>query len=298
MLNPYVVGGGLVVDSTDTMITNSSITYQKHNYTMNMDDDLQTMPAVSYVVKAVRAYEDFVTARVFGDFRATNAYTTHATAKSISLKLSKNTWAWDTATWGHDTFGYEAFTTDVYGRSHYWSNEHASPKQIVSGIIKRNLNAGLQVESRKNWLYNCNTSQPELKARRLLRDMIGDEEFAKYLRRGFLMVKGRSGTLYRINGEHQKGITSYVKNIQGKYEQFKHYCLVFKDGNLPPTDGVIMRKVLLETDEFATLKKANVFNILRPALAEAKVSSLVEAFKEAKKNPFGHFATTDNYAVG
>ena len=97
----------------------------------------------------------------------------------------------------------------------------------------------------------------ELRARALLREMISPREYFKYLKTGFLTVFGRSGMVYRVSGLYKK-IRCYVRNNSGKYEAFEDLCIVFNGefNNLPYTDWVIMRKVLIENDEFGMRKVA------------------------------------------
>jgi len=110
-------------------------------------------------------------------------------------------------------------------------------------------------------LLACNSNPAELRARGLLREIIGAEEFRNYLRRGFVTVKGRSGMIYRVSGGHNV-IYSYVRNSKGKYEKFESICVVFKDGvNLPYSDWVVMRILLVQNDEFALRKVANVSKV-------------------------------------
>lgn len=101
------------------------------------------------------------------------------------------------------------------------------------------------------------SGESELRARALLREMISPKEYLKYLKTGFLTVFGRSGMVYRISGLYEK-IRCYVRNKDGGFEALEDLCIVF-DGefsNLPYTDWVIMRKILIENDEFGMRKIA------------------------------------------
>lgn len=123
--------------------------------------------------------------------------------------------------------------------------------------IRRNLEVAYRASNSS--LMSVNHDPAELRARRLLADMLSEEEFRRYLIRGFIIVRGKSGIIYKISTEI---ITSYVKNTKtGKYAPFETFCIVFKDSSLPPTDAVIMRKILIETDEFGMRKKANVSKV-------------------------------------
>ena len=137
-----------------------------------------------------------------------------------------------------------------------------SKQEILKNRIAKNLRPS--IEAKNGSLMALNRDPAERRARRLLSDLISREEFKRYLVRGFIMVKGRSGILYKIAGGHQQ-IISYVKNAEGRYEPFESFCVVFQDSRLPWTDGVIMRKLLIDTEEFKLHQIANVFKIRKAA---------------------------------
>ena len=137
------------------------------------------------------------------------------------------------------------------------------PEMLKKINFKEKLAANLRpnIDAKNGALMSLNADPAERRARRLLSDLISREEFRRYLVRGFIMVKGRSGILYKVSGGH-KQIISYVKNKEtGKYEPFESFCVVFRDGSLPFTDGVIMRKLLIDTDEFRLNQIANVHKV-------------------------------------
>lgn len=130
--------------------------------------------------------------------------------------------------------------------------------------VKRN---GQDVLLKDSDIWSIDLSQEEVKARGLLREMIGHDQFKRYLKRGFIMVGGRSGVMYKVHGGDASApsrglIESYVKNpYTGRYHPFEAFCVQFKDQGLPHTDGVVMRKMLIEHDEFGLRKIANVISI-------------------------------------
>jgi len=86
--------------------------------------------------------------------------------------------------------------------------------------------------------------------------MIGDKAFANYLRRGSITVVGKTGLRYVIYGNT---IKVYAKTVDGKMRQVESICLVFKNhASLPPTDHVIMRKLMIEADEFGMRTVGNI----------------------------------------
>ena len=113
--------------------------------------------------------------------------------------------------------------------------------------IKGNLRPS--IEATNGYLMDLNNDPAERRARQLLSDLISREEFRRYLVRGFIMVKGRSGLLYKIYGGY-KQMVSYKQDPSGKYEPFESYCIVFRNSKLPATDWVIMRKLIIDNEEF------------------------------------------------
>lgn len=121
-------------------------------------------------------------------------------------------------------------------------------------------NLAPDIVTKNRYLWGIDLTEEEIRARSLLLELIGSVEFRRYLTRGFIMVTGRSGTLYKISGGHNR-IVSYKKAVNGKFMPFEEFCVVFSQYDLPFTDGVIMRKLMVEHDEFAMRKKANVFSV-------------------------------------
>lgn len=86
-----------------------------------------------------------------------------------------------------------------------------------------------------------------------LREMISETAFRKYLTYGFLLVNGGEGRTYQVfRGHHHTKVWQ-----QGKVT--KEICVSIKDPRVPPTDSVIALKTMIETDETALEKMANVY---------------------------------------
>lgn len=177
--------------------------------------------------------------------------------------------------WGFKNFAY--CSTDVettcgnytwgahtYGTGMYWGNNHYYQK-TKEELFREKLQANLRPEivTKNQQLWGLKLTEEELRARTLLYDLVGDLEFRRYLRKGFIMVTGKSGTMYKISGGHNR-IVSYKRANTGRFMPFEEFCVVFSQYNLPFTDGVIMRKLLVEHDEFSLRKKSNVFQVGEP----------------------------------
>jgi len=149
------------------------------------------------------------------------------------------------------------YISDSITTFNYGYNIPISKKQAFRNKLKKQLRPDFTPANTD--LLACNADPAEQKARELLRELITASEFRNYLRRGFITVKGKSGILYRIFGGY-KHMTSYAKHDDGKYYKHEDICVVF-NREMPMTDGVVMRLLLIENDEFSLRKLANVRNI-------------------------------------
>ncbi len=124
---------------------------------------------------------------------------------------------------------------------------------------------------------------PEERARVLLHRMIGAAAFRGYLRNGFVTYQGRSRRIYQVFPGY--GMCNVWKNG----EPVEKLCLVFQDGQLPPTDSVIMRLFMLEYDEaeFCRLAIKHPFNPPRarytdPVVETGRIVRMVERKREQR----------------
>lgn len=102
---------------------------------------------------------------------------------------------------------------------------------------------------------------PELVALSLLKSLVQEVEWRRYLKYGFVTVQGQSGLIYKI------GRGSHVM-VYRKGKKIAELC-VYVQGNVPPTDSVIARKIMVEVDEKDIWARANIHNPvndLRPFL--------------------------------
>jgi len=89
-------------------------------------------------------------------------------------------------------------------------------------------------------------------------DVIIEKDFRKYIRYGFVLVNGKSGATYQIfrNMAHTK--------VWKGGKLIEEICVRIKD-KVPPTDNVIAFKVMIESDELAFKKIANVYPMQKAA---------------------------------
>jgi len=99
----------------------------------------------------------------------------------------------------------------------------------------------------------------EAKAIETLREMISETEYRKYIKYGFILVRGHSGAVYQIFREK-----SHTK-VWEKGKLIEEICVRISDHDIPPTDNVIAFKVLIETSEDLFRKRGNVYNMRKAA---------------------------------
>lgn len=102
-------------------------------------------------------------------------------------------------------------------------------------------------------------TEAEKLAQDLLRDMITETEFRNYLKYGFLLIPVGEKT-YQIFKDR-----SHTK-VWVKGKVVEELCIRVKSEiQCPPTDGVITKKILLESSEELFRSKCNVYNMLMAA---------------------------------
>jgi hypothetical protein len=114
-------------------------------------------------------------------------------------------------------------------------------------VVRRN-HRGMQPRA---VTVDFSTATPEeITALQLLRGLVGQDEFRRYLKYGFLMVRGASGLRYQIKrGRHAID----VWNERGRV----HGICVYLAGNYPPTDDTITRMLMAERDELELWRRGN-----------------------------------------
>ena len=120
-------------------------------------------------------------------------------------------------------------------------------------------------QTRRNHAYDPGRERrAELKARELLRSVVGEEQFAMYRELGFIRVAGgsgaRSGYGYLIYPH--RPIVAYEERSG---ELLNEYCVVFPDDSdptidprLPDSDDVLAKWMALSGDERRLISDANM----------------------------------------
>lgn len=164
----------------------------------------------------------------------------------ITLTCSNSTWISGmkystegcTLTWNNTdiqlTMPYTFFNTYQYD----------SKKQLKDLIKQRSLN----IFTPRSKL-NRDFDNREVAARNVLRKIIGEEKYKKFLKYGFISVKARSDKTYLIYPGHD-----FTRVINNGIEE-RSLCVVF--GDFPPTDSLITRFLMIMNDEKEFNKIAN-----------------------------------------
>lgn len=97
-----------------------------------------------------------------------------------------------------------------------------------------------------------NAAPGEIIALHLLRDMVGGDTFKKYLKYGFVTIKGNSGAEYQITR------SSHIIKVRKNNKHTHSLCIYIKDQSIPPTDEVVAKILMCELDEEGLWDKANV----------------------------------------
>lgn len=170
------------------------------------------------------------------------------------------------------TYDYKIqFHIDQDGKviSPHWEWTRPDSRDQFRNRIRRQLAPNV-ITSRSADFWKQHHKESEQRARELLQSLITPEEYRKYLRKGFITVQGPSGMVYQIFGGH-KMMKCFVKDKSGKLIWHEDICIVFSGPyhSLPYTDWVIMRKMMVENDEFGMRKTANIFRKIHTGQAAA-----------------------------
>lgn len=149
------------------------------------------------------------------------------------------------------TNGYVVYDTGAINVFGYAKVPEEIRKQIRRSRFTLNL-APPNIKTRADLVRDV--SEKEKVALESLREIITETEFRKYLKYGFVLVKGRSGDTYQIFRNK-----SHTKVYRGS-KLIEDVCVRIKDVNVPGTDNVIAFVTMLQAgDEQEFRRLGNVF---------------------------------------
>lgn len=152
-----------------------------------------------------------------------------------------------------------------------------SPEERIRSIIGSRQSPAIHIPKDKHCIAPTKDIR-EIRARQTLERVLGQDDYRRYLRQGFISVQAKSGNVYQIFPGH--GITQVYRSGQ----MVERLCVVLS-GNFPPTDSVIMRYLLILNDEEAFRKTAIKHQIIRSerkTFAAPDSRSLADIFREIK----------------
>ena len=157
----------------------------------------------------------------------------------------------------NDVFG----TPGMFNANNFYAvGDVVSPRRRPGHIevIERNQH-GAVPRALQNHADFTTVTRPEIKALQLLKKMLSAEDFKRYLRYGFVVVRGASGLEYQI----VRG--AWHLKVWNRGKKVAELCVGLK-GAMPPTDSVIARMVLAQYDEPDLWRRSNLRSRNHPAL--------------------------------
>jgi hypothetical protein len=122
-------------------------------------------------------------------------------------------------------------------------------RQQIQNRLRQNL--APQILVKRFGLGNARKPS-EKKAREALLSLIGAERFRRYLKNGFVSIRGRSGKIYQIFPGHKH------TKVWLNGTHIEDQCVILVDHSLPPSDSVIMRMLMILDSEEEFRQVANV----------------------------------------
>lgn len=118
---------------------------------------------------------------------------------------------------------------------------------------------GAYIRSNDNGRQFDGVSRPEMLALQLLRGMVSQEEFRRYLKHGHINVRGATGLVYQIK-RYAPQVGRYDRiQVWERGQHIASLCVHLKHGlNTPPTDEVVGKLLMVEYDEADLWKRSNV----------------------------------------
>lgn len=208
-----------------------------------------------------------------------------ATTTSSSTSTTYNTYLY---TYGSTSTTYDTYSCTYGSTSPYYYGSHTygsyeiyetAPKSFVDRMrdILKSRQSPLIIVKRKNTIPQ---DKREVRARQTLRKLLGEKCYNLFLRNGFISVRGKSGLLYQIFPGH-KMIAVYNKG-----QMTEKLCVVLS-GDFPPTDSLIMRYLLVLSDEDELRRRANIHAaqaISNARFSQEQINNNLKPLSEIAKN--------------
>jgi hypothetical protein len=144
----------------------------------------------------------------------------------------------------------------IYGSSPFVPPIELSPEELKKQAQKSRLKSNLIIQIKTRAELPQTLPDNEKIAMESLREVLSETEFRKYLKYGFILVKGQGGDTYQIFRNR-----SHTKVWRGG-KVIEEICVRIKyETGVPPTDNVIAFRAIIQTNENAFKKLGNVYKM-------------------------------------
>jgi hypothetical protein len=147
--------------------------------------------------------------------------------------------------------------SDTCGTDCHWRTWGSSAAPVVAPSASDRLREMIRLRQtpvivvRRNAVKQAEREN-ELRARSTLRRVIGEDQYRRFMKNGFIVVRGQSGKTYQIFPGYNKTV------VWENGKKIEELCVVLS-GDFPPTDSMIMRYLMILNDENDFRQRANVF---------------------------------------
>jgi len=205
----------------------------------------------SVIVRAARdALVRFEDCQFFGT-TGTNAITDvdyYNPGTTINFATTANTAT--TGIYYYDTNGQ--LITDRNGILQWTGKPLSKKEQFLQQLKARRAPALIRSRAMDRGADFNGVQQNEMVALQLLRKMVPHDVFKKYLKYGFVTVRGPSGVEYQIR-RREHVIYAWMNG-----KKVANLCVYLQDTSIPPTDEVVAKMLICECDEKDIWKRANI----------------------------------------
>ena len=156
-------------------------------------------------------------------------------------------------------------------------NPYRTPKDRLRDIIRSRKAPAAIIRSSRNALPVPKDVR-EKRARETMRRVLGEREFRRFMRHGFVSIHGKSGYDYQIFPG--QGVTS----VFNRGVLIERLCVVLR-GNFCPTDSLMMRYLMILNDEeqFRSFAIKHSVEIYTEPVKEVDNRPLLEIYRELKQ---------------
>lgn len=125
----------------------------------------------------------------------------------------------------------------------------------VREVVRRTVRANLVIRMNGRNDPARADSDREALAQETLREMVSEDNFRKYVKYGFINVRGRSGDVYQVFRDR------WHTKVWRRGKLVSEVCVRLRSSKVPPTDNVIAFMSMICADEQAFLKAGNVYRM-------------------------------------